>query len=146
MEDYDLGKTIETDKKFRFLNDTDGSTPAQQYSRLAADTMASYFESATKLRENGTPTLHGFNYSRFIDDFEKLVDAKFRSELDDAEKPERTHKAFFKVNEGVVEEIGIDEMLAQRLNEDLNKNITSQKSEIHTESKEINPPDLKINQ
>ena len=85
MPKYDLKTRINTENMFKYLNGTDARTPAQQYVKLLTQTMATHFELATALRDSGAPSLKGFKLSQFAEDFEKLFDAGYRSELENAD-------------------------------------------------------------
>ena len=91
LPDYDLEKEITADNLTRFFNDKSTGASAQQYERLAAKAALKYFESLTKFQSTGTQKLRGFNHSKFINDFEALMQARYDSKLEDGvEAKERT--------------------------------------------------------
>ena len=91
LPDYDLEKEIAADNVTRFFNDQSIGASAQQYERLAANAALKYFESLTKFQSNGAQKLEGFDHSKFINDFEALMQARYDSKLEDGvEAKERT--------------------------------------------------------
>lgn len=91
-QDYDLKELAVSQQKFQYLNNIiTGSdvatTPAAQFKAWAVKTMNTYLEANTTLNANGK-YMSAYPKS-FLDDFEKLADAKYRSELNDDEEPLR---------------------------------------------------------
>ena len=89
LPDYDLEKEIAADNVARFFNDQSIGASAQQYERLAANAALKYFESSTNFQKNGTQKLVGFNHSKFINDFEALMQARYDSKLEDGAEAEK---------------------------------------------------------
>ena len=85
----DLKELGNIDKKFTFLNNTENSTSAEKYVRLASITVRKYFESMTDLQAGGTKKLKGFSASKFLQDFEELAKASYESELEGEDKGNR---------------------------------------------------------
>ena len=92
MPEYDLKEMEIIDMQFRFINNTDGSTPAQKYARLVADTASKYFESLTEIQVEGVKNLAGFDATKFVEDFEELAKARYESELDEINADTMTRK------------------------------------------------------
>lgn len=93
MPEYDLKTLMEVDQKFQHLNSflfesSTTANPAAQFVNLMSRTLAMYFESSTSLRTDGK-YMSGFYPQEFLRDFEKLASAKYFSELNDAEEPQR---------------------------------------------------------
>ena len=89
LPDYDLEKEIAADNVTRFFNNKSIGASAQQYERLAANAALKYFESSTKFQSNGTQQLKGFDHSKFIADFEALMQARYDSKLEDGVEAEK---------------------------------------------------------
>lgn len=89
MPRYDLKELGNIDKKFTFLNNTENSTSAEKYVRLASITVRKYFESMTDLQAGGTKKLKSFSASKFLQDFEELAKASYESELEGEDKGNR---------------------------------------------------------
>ena len=89
LPDYDLEKEITADNVTRFFNNKSIGASAQQYERLAANAALKYFESSTTFQENGSQQLKGFDHSKFIADFEALMQARYDSKLEDGVESEK---------------------------------------------------------
>ena len=89
LPDYDLEKEIAADNVTRFFNNKSIGASAQQYERLAANAALKYFESSTNFQKTGTQKLKGFDHSKFINDFEALMQARYDSKLEDGAEAER---------------------------------------------------------
>lgn len=89
LPDYDLEKEIAADNLTRFFNDKSIGASAQQYERLAAKAALKYFESSTNFQKTGTQKLEGFDHSKFIADFEALMQARYASKLEDGAEAEK---------------------------------------------------------
>ena len=85
MDRYDLKQSIENERRFRFLNGTDNHSTDKLYARYAASALSTYFTSVSKFKENGACTLSNFTLDKFMQDFEELFDAAYRSELEKSE-------------------------------------------------------------
>ena len=86
---YDLEKEIAADNVTRFFNNKSIGASAQQYERLAANAALKYFESSTTFQENGSKQLKGFDHSKFIADFEALMQARYDSKLEEGVEAEK---------------------------------------------------------
>ena len=89
LKEYDLTKMQNFDERLSGLDDflstsIVGGSPAQQFTSWAARTLRSVVEANVEMNEKGD-YLTGFSLKKFTRDFEKLVDAQYRSTLD---KPE----------------------------------------------------------
>ena len=89
--EYDLKTLMEIDKKFRYVNEflNKGSVEnsrAPQFINLMSRTLGMCFEANTNVKANGK---YIFYPQEFLRDFEKLVGAKYHSELNDGEEPQR---------------------------------------------------------
>ena len=85
MGKFDLKKLIENEIKFRYVNNflmksSMGDSSAEQFAYFAGKTLSIYFSNATTLNDQGK-YMSNFNAQEFLDDFEALADAKYRSEL-----------------------------------------------------------------
>ena len=89
LPDYDLEKEIAADNLTSFFNDKSIGASAQQYERLAANAALKYFESSTTFQTNGSQKLEGFDHSKFIADFEALMQARYDSKLKDGVEAEK---------------------------------------------------------
>ena len=89
LPDYDLEKEIAADNVTRFFNNKSIGASAQQYERLAANAALKYFESSTTFQEHGSQQLKGFDHSKFIADFEALMQARYDSKLEDGVEAEK---------------------------------------------------------
>ncbi len=89
LPDYDLEKEIAADNVTRFFNNKSIGASAQQYERLAANAALKYFESSTTFQKTGTKQLKGFDHSKFIADFEALMQARYDSKLEDGVEAEK---------------------------------------------------------
>lgn len=89
LPDYDLEKEIAADNVTRFFNNKSIGASAQQYERLAANAALKYFESSTTFQEKGSQQLKGFDHSKFIADFEALMQARYDSKLEDGVEAEK---------------------------------------------------------
>ena len=89
LPDYDLEKEIAADNVTRFFNNKSIGASAQQYERLAANAALKYFESSTTFQKNGSQQLKGFDHSKFIADFEALMQARYDSKLEDGVEAEK---------------------------------------------------------
>ena len=92
MPNYDLNELATSEQSFKYVNDiitkgTIGSSPADQFIDLATKTLYLYFEANTNINANGK-YLSSFP-KNFLKDFDKLADAKYRSEFDGDDIPER---------------------------------------------------------
>ena len=89
MGKFDLKKLIENEIKFRYVNNflmksSMGDSSAEQFAYFAGKTLSIYFSNATTLNDQGK-YMSNFNAQEFLDDFEALADAKYRSELQEDE-------------------------------------------------------------
>ena len=93
MPEYNLKTLMEIDQKFRYVNEflNKGSVEnsrAPQFINLMSRTLGMYFEANTSLRADGK-YMSGFYPQEFLRDFEKLASAKYHSELNNGEEPQR---------------------------------------------------------
>ena len=91
MPEYDLKTLMEIDQKFRYVNeflnkDTAGDNAVAQFINLMSRTLGMCYESTTSVKANGK---YRFHPQEFLKDFEKLASAKYFSELNDDEAPQR---------------------------------------------------------
>jgi hypothetical protein len=89
MGQFDLKKLIENEMKFRYVNNflmksSVGASSAEQFTYFAGKTLSIYFSKATTLNDEGK-YMSSFNAQEFLDDYEELVDAKYRSELQEGD-------------------------------------------------------------
>ena len=103
MPEYDLKALESVDQKFQYLNSfltigTVGEDPATQFRNWAARTLGMYFETSTSLRADGK-YMSAFDPRDFLKDFEKLARAKYDSELNEGEKPQRKKYAGAKMRQ-----------------------------------------------
>ena len=92
MERYDLRKSALRQSQFGYINSTYNSTTPRKYLRWLASAAYACFENTTELKDQGTPSLETFSAEEFADAFEALVDADFRSKLENGD--DRTRPAF----------------------------------------------------
>ena len=91
MPEYNLKTLIKVDQKFRYVNEflNKGSVEnsrAPQFINLMSRTLGMCFEANTNVKANGK---YIFYPQEFLRDFEKLASAKYHSELNDGEEPQR---------------------------------------------------------
>ena len=91
LPEYDLKALMEVDQKFRYVNeflnkDTAGDNAVAQFINLMSRTLGMCYESTTSVKANGK---YRFHPQEFLKDFEKLASAKYFSELNDGETPQR---------------------------------------------------------
>ena len=91
MPEYDLKTLMEIDQKFRYVNeflnkDTAGDNAVAQFINLMSRTLGMCYESTTSVKANGK---YRFHPQEFLKDFEKLASAKYFSELNNGEAPQR---------------------------------------------------------
>ena len=91
MPEYNLKTLMEVDQKFRYVNEflNKGSVEnsrAPQFINLMSRTLGMCFEANTNVKANGK---YIFYPQEFLRDFEKLASAKYHSELNDGEEPQR---------------------------------------------------------
>ena len=91
MPEYNLKALMEIDQKFRYVNEflNKGSVEngrASQFINLMSRTLGMCFEANTNVKANGK---YIFYPQEFLRDFEKLASAKYFSELNDGETPQR---------------------------------------------------------
>lgn len=93
MADYDLKKTAGIDEKFRYLNNflmkdsVDG--PSGQFVDWLSKVVRSYFEKHSQFSSDWKKNLSKFHSQEFLDDFEKVAKAKYLSELEEDQEPNR---------------------------------------------------------
>ena len=93
MEGYDLKKTAGIDEKFRYLNNflmkdsVDG--PSGQFVDWLSKVVRSYFEKHSQFASDWKKNLSKFHSQEFLDDFEKVAKAKYLSELEVGQEPNR---------------------------------------------------------
>ena len=91
MPEYSLDAVMAINQKFQYVNnflnnDTLGNNSASQFINLMSRTLGMCFEANTNVKANGK---YIFNPQEFLRDFEKLASAKYHSELNDGEEPQR---------------------------------------------------------
>ena len=91
LPEYNLKTLMEVDQKFRYVNEflNKGSVEnsrAPQFINLMSRTLGMCFEANTNVKANGK---YIFYPQEFLRDFEKLASAKYHSELNDGEEPQR---------------------------------------------------------
>lgn len=93
MPEYNLDAVMAINQKFQYVNnflnnDTVENNAASQFRNAMARTLSMYFEANTKLRADGK-YMSGFYPKKFLSDFEELASAKYHSELNEGEQPQR---------------------------------------------------------
>ena len=93
MPEYSLDAVMAINQKLQYLNnfltnDALGNNSASQFISAVSRTLSMYFEVNTKLRADGK-YMSGFYPQDFLRDFEKLASAKYYSELNEGEQPQR---------------------------------------------------------
>lgn len=93
LPDYDLNTLASLDKKFYYLNnfltnDTAGHDPASEFTSWLGKTLSVYFERNTTANDSGK-YMSSFKPKEFLTDFDRLADAKYRSELKEYDEHER---------------------------------------------------------
>ena len=91
MPEYSLDAVMAVNQKFQYVNnflnnDTLGTNSASQFINLMSRTLGMCFEANTNVKANGK---YIFKPQEFLRDFEKLASAKYHSELNDGEEPQR---------------------------------------------------------
>ena len=91
LPEYDLNALVGVDQKFKYLNNflfesSTTANPASQFINLMSRTLGMCFEANTNVKANGK---YIFYPQEFLRDFEKLASAKYHSELNDGEEPQR---------------------------------------------------------
>jgi hypothetical protein len=104
LENYDLVDLQDFDERFKHLSDflsssVVGGNAAQQFINWASKTLKSVLETNTVLNQKGE-YLPSFTPKKFLADFEKLVDAQYRSTLDN---PEESNRAIY--NNASIEDV-----------------------------------------
>ena len=85
MEGFDLKQMAEIDKKFRYVNNfimnssVDG--PSGQFVDWLSKVIKNYFEKHSKFSSDWKKNLSKFHSQEFLDDFEKVANAAYLSEL-----------------------------------------------------------------
>ena len=97
LENYNLYK----EQEFAYVNEivSKGSisiNSAAQFINLASATLSICLGANTKINEKGE-YISSFNLTEFLTDFEKLADAKYRSELEEDQEPNRKKYAGAKI-------------------------------------------------
>ena len=93
MAGYDLKQTAKIDEKFRIVNNflmkdsIDG--PSGQFIDWLSKIMKSYFEKHSQFSSDWKKNLSKFHTQEFVDDFEKVAKAKYLSELEGGQEPNR---------------------------------------------------------
>lgn len=93
MAGYDLKKMAGIDEKFRYLNNflmkdsVDG--PSAQFIDWLSKVVRNYFEKHSQFSSDWKKNLSKFHSQEFLDDFEKVAKAKYLSELQEDQEPDR---------------------------------------------------------
>ncbi len=93
LSGYDLNSLSTFEERFPYLNDftfekTIPDTPAEQFVNLAKKTLFSFLEANTKPNKQGQ-YMSSLDLDEFLMDFDNLANAKYRSELEDDQAPNR---------------------------------------------------------
>jgi hypothetical protein len=97
LKKYDLKEIEIIDDKFRLVNDpltkpSISGSPAAKFTNWVSKTLSIYFETNTMLNADGK-YMSSFDVQEFLTDFERLAVAKYHSELQEGQVPNRKEYA-----------------------------------------------------
>lgn len=97
LKKYDLKEIEIVDDKFRLVNDpltkpSISGSPAAKFTNWVSKTLSIYFETNTMLNADGK-YMSSFDVQEFLTDFERLAVAKYHSELQEGQVPNRKEYA-----------------------------------------------------
>ena len=103
MEGYDLKQTAKIDERFRYVNSflmkDSIEGPSGQFIYWFSKVARNYFEKHSQFSSDWKKNLSKFHAQDFLDDFEKVAKAKYLSELEVGQEPDRKAYAGAKIKQ-----------------------------------------------